>query len=112
MCQALTLMYHRGKGGVLKVKMAVVNLDTASVNTTRDSSLKIRLNQITKHRAKRIISDLSFSLHQTDIKSAIYKIPSNDFLFYFADLIFWSHVWSEPLSALTDLCPFVLPRGI
>ena len=60
MCQALTLMYHRGKGGVLKVKMAVVNPDTASVNTTRDSSLKIRLNQITKQTAKRIISDLSF----------------------------------------------------
>lgn len=113
MCQALTLMYHRGNGGVLKVKMAVVNPDTASVNTTRDSSLKIRLNQITKQTAKRIISDLSFfSLYQTDIKSAIYKIPSNDFLFDFADLIFWSHVWSESLSALTDLCPFVLPRGI
>lgn len=49
-------------GGVLKVKMAVVNPKTASVTTTRDSSLKIRLNQITKQTAKRINSDLSPSL--------------------------------------------------
>lgn len=75
--------------------MAMVNPETASVTTTRDSSLKIRLNQITKQTAKRINSDLSLFLslslffsHQTDIKSAIYKIPSNDFLFYFAALIF------------------------
>lgn len=73
------------------MKMAVVNPKTASVTTTRDSSLKIRLNQITKQTAKRINSDLSpslFPLHQTDIKSAIYKIPSNDFLFCFASLVF------------------------
>ena len=42
--------------------MAVVNPETASVTTTRDSSLKIRLNQITKQTAKRINSDLSLSL--------------------------------------------------
>lgn len=100
-------------GGILKVKMAMVNPEAASVTTTRDSSLKIRLNQITKQTTKRIISDLSLSLplffHQTDVKSAIYKIPSNDFLFYFAALIFWLHVWSEALSALSELCPFVLP---
>lgn len=40
-CQAQTLIYQRGKRGVLKVKMAVVNPETASVTTTRDSSLKI-----------------------------------------------------------------------
>lgn len=51
-----------GKGGGLKVKMAVVNPETASVTTTTDSSLKIRLNQITKQTAKRINSDLSLSL--------------------------------------------------
>lgn len=42
--------------------MAVVNPETASVTTTRDSSLKIRLNQITKQTAKRINSDLFLSL--------------------------------------------------
>lgn len=99
---------------MLKVKMAVVSPETASVTTTRDSSLKIRLNQITKQTAKRINPDLSLSLffHQTDIKSAIYKIPSNDFLFYFVALIFWSHVWSEALSVPSELCPFVLPSGL
>lgn len=93
--------------------MAVVNPETASVTTSRDSSLKIRLNQITKQTAKRINSDLSLSLSlfpsDGHIKSAIYKIPSNDFLFYFVALIFWSHVWSEALSAPSELCPFVLP---
>lgn len=95
--------------GVLKVKMAMVDPETASVTTTRDGSLKIRLNQITKQTAKRINPDLSLFFHQRDIKSAIYKIPSNDFLFYFTALIFWSHIWSEALSALSELCPFVLP---
>lgn len=47
--------------------MSVVNPETASVTTTRDSSLKIRLNQITKQTAKMINSDsLSLSRFPSD----------------------------------------------
>lgn len=96
-----------------RAKMSVVNPETASVTTTRDSSLKIRLNQITKQTAKMINSDsLSLVFHQMDIKSADCKIPSNDFLFCSAVLIFWLHFWREALSALSELCPSVLPRGL
>lgn len=44
------------------MKMAMVDPETASVTTTRDSGLKIGLNQITKQTAKRINPDLSLSL--------------------------------------------------
>lgn len=101
----------------LKVKMAVVNPERASVTTTTDSSLKIRLNQITKQTAKRINSALSplcssLSLYQTDSKSAIYKIPSDDFLFYFEPWFrgHMSRVRLCLLSVNSALC--VLPAGL
>lgn len=40
-----------------------------------------------------------------DIKSAVYQIPSNDFLCHFAA------VRSEALPVLGDLCLFVPPQG-
>lgn len=109
-CQAQTLIYQREEGG--GVTMAVVNPETASVTTTRDSSPKIIQNQITKQTAKRISSDLSpfFSPHQTDIKSAICKIPSNDFLVGPRSS---GHILGAELFLLPcELCPFVLPRGL
>lgn len=71
-------------GWVFKVKMAVVNPETASVTTSRDSSLKIRLNQITKQTAKRLNSDLALSLffHQTDTLN-LQSIKSLQMIFYF-----------------------------
>lgn len=60
------VMYHKVRGFFFKVKMAVVNPETASVTTSRDSSLKIRLNQITKQTAKRIIPDLSLFFPPSD----------------------------------------------
>lgn len=96
-------------GGFLKVKTAAVNPATASVTTSRDSSLKIRLNQITKQTVKRISPDLSLffpPLHQTDIKSAIYKIPSNDFPFDFSHFVDTYLEWSASCPAWTlAFCP-------
>lgn len=65
--------------------MAVVNPETASVTTTRDSSLKIRLNQITKQTAKRINSDLSPSLFPLSIRQTLnlQSIKSLQMIFYF-----------------------------
>lgn len=71
-------------GGILKVKMAVVNPEAASVTTTRDSSLKIRLNQITKQTTKRIISDLSLSLFFSIRRTLnLQSIKSLQMIFYF-----------------------------
>lgn len=92
---------------MLKVKMAVVNPETASVTTTTDSSLKIRLNQITKQTAKRINSDLSsslslplFSIRRT---LNLQSIKSLQMIFYFTlrPLIFWSHVFGVKLFLLS-----------
>lgn len=74
-------------GGLPKVKTAVVSPQKASVTTTRDCNWKIRLNQIIKQTAKKINPDPP---HQTDIKFAIYKILSDDFMLFFVTLIFWS----------------------
>lgn len=74
----------RKGGGILKVKMAMVNPEAASVTTTRDSSLKIRLNQITKQTTKRIISDLSLSLFFSIRRTLnLQSIKSLQMIFYF-----------------------------
>lgn len=88
--------------------MAMVDPETASVTTTRDSSLKIRLNQITKQTAKRINPDLSLSFSIRGTLN-LQSIKSLQMIFYFTlQPSFSGHIF-EALSALGELCPFVLP---
>lgn len=62
--------------------MAVVKPETASLTTTRDSNLKIRLNQITKQTAKTINSDsLSVFIRWT---LNLQSVKSPQMIFYFA----------------------------